>query len=38
MKLSAPKINVNIPAAVLPFVIPAAAIAAEGTGRVSLYR
>ena len=36
MKLSVPKFNVNIPAAVMPFIIPAAAFAAEGTGRVSL--
>ena len=34
MKLNMPKINVNLPAAMMPFVMPVAAFAAEGTGRV----
>ena len=35
MKLDASKLSVALPATLLPFVMPIAAFAAEGTGRVS---
>lgn len=37
MKFDASKLNVAIPAALIPFAVPFATIAAEGTGRVSLF-
>jgi len=36
MKFDASKLNVAIPAALIPFAVPFATIAAEGTGRVSV--
>ena len=37
MKFDASKFQVAIPAALIPFAVPFATIAAEGTGRVSLF-
>lgn len=37
MKFDASKLNVAIPAALIPFAVPFATIAAEGTGRVSVH-
>lgn len=37
MKLDASKLQLVVPAALIPFVLPFTTLAAEGTGRVSIY-